>query len=132
MEIRHALLLFVVVFFALGPLALLAEHESLHLETGEQIYRIACVACHGSDGKGTPKSIAGFEPPGSFPDFTRCDQTSAERDNDWRAVIVHGGRYRGFSQIMPSFSAALTPEQINKAIAYLRDFCRESNPDDWP
>lgn len=108
------------------------ENKSLHLETGEQIFKTACVACHGSDGKGTPQSIAGFEQPDSFPDFTRCDQTTAEMDNDWRAVIVHGGRYRGFSQIMPSFSAALTPDQINKVIAYLRHFCRESNVDVWP
>jgi hypothetical protein len=50
-------------------------------------------------------------------------------NNDWRAVIVHGGRYRGFSQIMPSFDRALTPEQIEKVIQYLRHFCREQG---WP
>jgi len=108
---------------------LFGEVGSLQLDTGEHVYKTACVACHGSDGKGTPKSIAGFEPPDSFPDFTRCDQTTAELDNDYRAVIVHGGRYRGFSQIMPSFKQALTPEQINKVIGYLRHFCREQG---WP
>jgi cytochrome c553 len=111
---------------------LFGEVGSLQLDTGEQIYKTACVACHGSDGKGTPKSIAGFEPPDSFPDFTRCDQTTAELDNDYRAVIVHGGQYRGFSQIMPSFKQALTPQQINKVIGYLRHFCREDNPNSWP
>lgn len=113
----------------LVPLAIVAEQGSLRLDTGEHIYQTACVACHGSDGKGTPKSIAGFEPPDTFPDFTRCDQTTPEMNNDWRAVIVHGGRYRGFSQIMPSFSEALTPEEISKVIDYLRHFCRESG---WP
>lgn len=108
------------------------ENGALRLDTGEHIYKTGCVACHGPDGKGTPQAIAGFEQPDSFPDFTRCDQTTAEMDNDWRAVIVHGGRYRGFSQIMPSFSAALTPDQINKIIAYLRHFCREPNVDVWP
>jgi mono/diheme cytochrome c family protein len=108
---------------------LLGEVSGLRLDSGEHIYKTACVACHGSDGKGTPKSIAGFEPPDSFPDFTRCDQTTAELDNDYRAVIIHGGRYRGFSQIMPSFKLALTPEQINKVIGYLRHFCREQG---WP
>ena len=108
---------------------LFAETGSLHLETGEQIYKTACVACHGADGKGMPQAIAGFEPPDSFPDFTRCDQTTAELDNDYRAVITHGGRYRGFSQIMPSFSEALTDQQISKVIGYLRHFCRESG---WP
>jgi cytochrome c553 len=108
---------------------LFGEVGGLRLDSGEHIYKTACVACHGSDGKGTPKSIAGFEPPDSFPDFTRCDQTTAELDNDYRAVIIHGGRYRGFSQIMPSFKLALTPEQINKVIGYLRHFCREQG---WP
>ena len=108
---------------------LCAENGSLRLDTGEHIYKTACVACHGQEGKGTPQSIAGFEQPDSFPDFTRCDQTTAELDNDYHAVIVHGGRYRGFSQIMPSFSEALTDEQISKVIGYLRHFCRESG---WP
>jgi mono/diheme cytochrome c family protein len=109
--------------------AVLGEQNTLRLDTGEHIYQTACVSCHGSDGKGTPKSIAGFEQPDSFPDFTRCDQTTTELDNDYRAVIVHGGRYRGFSQIMPSFSEALTSEQINRVIGYLRHFCREP---EWP
>jgi mono/diheme cytochrome c family protein len=99
------------------------------LQFGEQIYKSACVACHGSDGKGTPQSISGFEPPRTFPDFTRCDQTTPEDNTAWRAVITHGGPTRGFSQIMPSFGDALTSEQINSVIKYLRSFCRNSH---WP
>jgi mono/diheme cytochrome c family protein len=99
------------------------------LETGEQIYRAACAACHGGNTAGTPKAISGFEPPPTFPDFTRCDQTTFEPDTNWKAVIVHGGPYRGFSQIMPSFGEALTSEQIDKAIKYLRGSCH--NPH-WP
>ena len=99
------------------------------LQSGEQIYRSACVACHGSDGKGTPQSISGFEPPRTFPDFTRCDQTTPEPNSAWKAIITHGGPTRGFSQIMPSFGDALTSEQINSVIKYLRSFCRNSH---WP
>ena len=101
----------------------------LQLESGQQIYKSACVACHGSDGKGTPKSISGFEPPRTFPDFTECDQTTPELNSAWKAVIVHGGPYRGFSQIMPSFGEALTSEQIDQVISYMRGFCRSP---DWP
>jgi mono/diheme cytochrome c family protein len=108
---------------------MLFAEGALRLDTGEHIYKTACIACHGPDGKGMPESIAAFKQPDSFPDFTRCDQTTAELDNDYRAVIVNGGRYRGFSQIMPSFKQALTPEQINKVIGYLRHFC---DPDGWP
>jgi hypothetical protein len=98
-------------------------------ESGEQIYRSACVACHGADGKGTPTEIAGFEQPRTFPDFTRCDQTTPETNPAWKAVIVHGGPTRGFSQIMPSFSAALSDKDIDAVIHYLRSFCRDSG---WP
>src|SRR6266581_595431 len=87
--------------------------STLQLETGEQIFKSACVACHGPDGKGTPKSISGFEPPRTFPDFTECDQTTPEDNTAWKAIITHGGPTRGFSQIMPSFGEALTPKQID-------------------
>jgi mono/diheme cytochrome c family protein len=102
---------------------------ALQLNTGEQIYKAACIACHGSDGTGAPKSLSAFEPPRTFPDFTQCDQTTAEPDTAWKAVIVHGGPTRGFSQIMPSFSDALTSEQIDKVIRYMRGFCKKSG---WP
>jgi mono/diheme cytochrome c family protein len=99
------------------------------LAAGERVFKSACVACHGPDGKGMPQAISGFEPPRTFPDFTRCDQTTAEEDSAWKAVIIHGGRYRGFSQIMPSFGEALTPEEIDSVVQYLRAFCRKSG---WP
>jgi mono/diheme cytochrome c family protein len=105
------------------------KDSARQLESGEQIYKSACVACHGSDGKGTPQSISGFEPPRTFPDFTRCDQTTPEPNSAWKAIITHGGPTRGFSQIMPSFGDALTSEQINSVIKYLRTFCRNSH---WP
>jgi len=105
------------------------KDSARQLQSGEQIYKSACVACHGSDGKGTPQSISGFEPPRTFPDFTRCDQTTPEDNTAWRAVITHGGPTRGFSQIMPSFRDSLTSEQINSVIKYLRSFCRNSH---WP
>jgi mono/diheme cytochrome c family protein len=103
--------------------------SSLQSESGEQIYKSACIACHGSDATGAPKSIIAFDPPRTFPDFTRCDQTTPEPDSAWKAVIIHGGPTRGFSQIMPSFGDALTSEQIDSVIKYLRSFCRNQH---WP
>lgn len=96
---------------------------------GRRIFQSSCAACHGSDGKGAPQTSAVFERPDTFPDFTRCDQTTAESDAGWRDVIVHGGPNRGFSQIMPAFSEALSESEISDVIAYLRSFCR--NPH-WP
>jgi mono/diheme cytochrome c family protein len=118
------------VFWLSLPAALLfaqAGSSAPQLDTGEHIYKSGCITCHGADGRGTPKSITGFEPPRTFPDFTRCDQTTPEPDSSWKAVIVHGGPYRGFSQIMPAFDEALTSEQIDKVIAYMRGFCKNTH-----
>jgi len=101
----------------------------LKLDTGKQIYEAGCAGCHGPDGKGQPQTTLGFDKPDTFPDFTRCDQTTPEDNIAWRAVIRDGGHSRGFSQIMPSFSGALTPAQIEKVIQYLRGFCKERG---WP
>jgi hypothetical protein len=99
------------------------------LETGEQVYKSACIACHGAEGTGAPVSHTVFERPSTFPDFTRCDQTTPEPDVAWKAVITNGGPDRGFSQIMPSFGKALSAKQIDQVIHYLRSFCHESG---WP
>lgn len=99
------------------------------LETGEQIYKSACITCHGAEGTGAPVSHTVFERPSTFPDFTRCDQTTPEPDVAWKAVITNGGPDRGFSQIMPSFGKALSSKQIDQVIHYLRSFCHQSG---WP
>src|SRR5581483_1206497 len=47
----------------------------------------------------------------------------------WKATITQGGHGRGFSPIMPSFTDALTPEQIDKVVVYLRSLCTDKS---WP
>jgi mono/diheme cytochrome c family protein len=96
---------------------------------GEKLYKAACVSCHGNDGRGTPREIAGFQQPRTFPDFTRCDQTTSEVNSAYKAVIEHGGPNRGFSQIMPAFEEALSSEDIDDLVAYLRSFCKAHH---WP
>ncbi len=106
-----------------------APPATLKLDTGKEIFEAACIACHAPDGKGMPKTTLGFEPPTTFPDFTDCGGTTPEPNVDWRTIIHHGGPGRGFSEIMPSFAEALTSDQIEKVIQYLRGFCREPS---WP
>src|SRR5579864_2815314 len=96
---------------------------------GEVLYKNGCIACHGSTGKGAPHTSTEFAPPDTFPDFTRCDQTTAETNAAYKDVIVHGGPKRGFSQIMPAFGELLSSEQIDDLIAYIRDFCTDKH---WP
>src|SRR5438034_1722215 len=99
------------------------------LQTGRQIYEAGCVSCHGRDGKGQARTLTGFEPPATFPDFSDCPTSTPESDVQWRAVITHGGPARAFSEIMPALGEALTPEQIDKVIDYLRGMCRSPR---WP
>src|SRR5215471_2138354 len=101
----------------------------LKLDTGQQIYEAACIGCHGPGGKGQPESTLGFEKPPQFPDFSDCNGSTREDTFDWRATIHEGGPGRGWSDIMPSFSEALTLEQIEKVMQYLRTLCSESV---WP
>lgn len=98
-----------------------------HLKTGKQIYRAACAACHGTDGKGVSQSLLGFEQP--LPDFTDCEFANREPDGDWVTIAHQGGPIRGFSELMPAFGKLLSPEQLNKIIEYIRIFCSEKK---WP
>ena len=100
-------------------------------KNGKLIYNGGCIACHGSEGKGAPQSMTVFTRPETFPDFTRCDQTTPEANSAWKAVILHGGPSRGFSQIMPAFSDLLSNEQIDDVIAYMRQFCTK-NQNQYP
>lgn len=106
-----------------------APPAKLKLNTGKEIYRAACVACHGPDGKGMPDTTVAFQKPKTFPDFTQCGQTTPELNKDWKATIRDGGAGRGFSRIMPSFGEALNSKQIEEVVQYLRGFCTDKA---WP
>ncbi len=104
-----------------------AAADDIAPENGPEIYRAACSACHGSDGRGTPPSLIGFTTP--LPDFTDCDFANREPDSDWVGIAYEGGPSRGFSENMPAFQRALTVEQVQEAVNHIRSFCTDSR---WP
>jgi mono/diheme cytochrome c family protein len=57
--------------------------QELKLETGEEIFKAACIGCHGPNGKGQLQTMLGFEPPSTFPDFTDCNGSTRENTFDW-------------------------------------------------
>ena len=116
-----------LVALILAAPAFAADRATLH--SGRDIYQAACAGCHGAEGAGAERTLIGFEPPETFPDFTRCDQTTPEENIAWKAMVRDGGPARGFSQIMPAFGDALTIEQIDTVVGYLRGFCKD---DAWP
>ncbi|SMO45261.1 c-type cytochrome [Fodinibius sediminis] len=113
-----------------------AEHEwegvlpdtvRQQIESGEVLYRRACANCHGIKGGGAVQSQLGFSTP--VPDFTDCNFATREPDADWIAVAHQGGPTRGFSTDMPAFGEALTTEELQRIMDYIRTFCAD---DDWP
>ena len=91
------------------------------------MFNRACASCHGADGQGAPRSAVGFDV--ELPDFTDCKFSSPEAGPDWHTVIEYGGPVRAFDRKMPAFKDALTPEEIDNVIGYLRGFCRDRR---WP
>jgi mono/diheme cytochrome c family protein len=96
-------------------------------KSGSEVFNSACVSCHGPDGRGAPRSTVGFDV--DIPDFTDCKFSSPEAGSDWHTVIEYGGPVRAFDRTMPAFKDALTSEEIDNVIAYLRGFCDDRR---WP
>ena len=101
--------------------------------SGEQIFRLACATCHGTDGAGAAAHAVGFDLPlangHDFPDFNDCPTNTVEPMADWMAVVHRGGPVRGLDRRMPSFGDALSSEQIERVVRYLWSFCTDSA---WP
>ena len=95
--------------------------------SGQELYQAACAACHGTDGRGQPIAIRGFNV--DPPDFTDCSLTTAEADLDWLSVVHQGGPARAFDRMMPAFGEELTEEQIGRVIDHIRTLCGERG---WP
>jgi hypothetical protein len=91
------------------------------------LYRTACATCHGPDGKGSPRSVVGFEAP--LPDFSNCSFATGEPDPDWFAVVHEGGPVRALDRHMPAFGDALSSDDIRLAISHVRTFCPDPA---WP
>ena len=85
--------------------------------TGKDLFTFACATCHGTDGKGSPQSVVGFDTP--LPDFTDCSFATPEPLADWYAVIHEGGPIRGLDRHMPAFGDALSAEDIERVIRHL-------------
>src|SRR5262245_33017411 len=105
----------------------LATTASRELRTGRTLYESACAACHGTDGRGAPASLVGFDT--ALPDFTDCSFATPETDADWLAIVHDGGPARAFSRRMPAFGEALSGGELQQIVDHLRTFCTSHA---WP
>ena len=116
----------IVVVSIVAVRAVAAQHAPAPREGGE-IFRAACAACHGADGKGQPISTVGFETP--LPDFTNCSFATPETAADWISIAHEGGPVRAFDRRMPAFGEVLTEDELGRTIDYVRSLCTERA---WP
>jgi mono/diheme cytochrome c family protein len=94
---------------------------------GRALYLAACSTCHGGDGSGVDRALVAFEE--ELPDFTDCSFASREPVADWVTVAHQGGPVRGFSEMMPSFGAALSEDELERVVTYVSSLCTDDN---WP
>jgi mono/diheme cytochrome c family protein len=117
----------ILLFSALSGSLDASTQARVDQDEGRQLYRAACAACHGVDGRGQPRATVGFDTP--LPDFTDCSFTTPEPDADWIAVVHQGGPIRAFDRRMPAFGEALSERQIQQTISYVRRLCPDRS---WP
>jgi mono/diheme cytochrome c family protein len=120
--LRRAAIL--IVILSTGSAPAIAQTVS---RSGGDVYKVACAACHGADGRGTTPTLLGFDTP--VPDFTDCSFSTVEPDADWMAVSHDGGPARGFDRRMPAFGDALSDAELQRVLDHIRRFCASSA---WP
>jgi mono/diheme cytochrome c family protein len=109
----------------LGMLALAAggwASGDPRLAQGRLVYREACAACHGDDGRGNPAWESRVPAPN-----LATGASTAERADHWQAIVAKGGRAFGLASEMPAYGETLTREEIASAVAYLRSLCRSAD-----
>jgi hypothetical protein len=74
-----------IIVFLLFDTRVDAQSVDRSALSGLELYRAACAACHGTDGRGQSIAIRGFDV--DPPDFTDCSLTMAEADLDWLSVV---------------------------------------------
>jgi Cytochrome C oxidase, cbb3-type, subunit III len=116
-----------ILIFSLAVGATSVAAQTASVKSGAELYETACAACHGADGRGTTPTLLGFDTP--IPDFTDCAFSTVEPDEDWMAVSHDGGPARAFDRRMPAFGEAMTDDDLQRVLDYIRGFCR--NPA-WP
>src|SRR3954467_13984892 len=122
--------LFGLALFPSLAMAAASEPEKQSLD-GKPLFTENCAACHGADGRGDRKlsdlGFAAFN--AKMPDFSDCGFANREADGDWASTIHRGGRARAFPRAMPAWDQALSDEEIDAIIGYLRSKCTKSG---WP
>jgi len=100
-----------------------ASDAAQSVARGREIYRTACMLCHGRLGIGNDEWVNPVRPP----DLADCLANTAEPDEQWHTIVAHGGPARGLSSVMPAFGDAYSQDEIDDVVAYLRALCTRAD-----
>lgn len=86
-------------------------------------YSNLCASCHGKNGDGKGPAAAALNPKPR--DFADCTRMAKIPDDTLFKTIRGGGQTVGLSPLMPSWSGALSDQQIHDMVKYVRGFCKK-------
>ena len=99
--------------------ALLAQpSEAADASAGEAKFKQLCATCHGPTGKGDGPASAALNPQPR--DLSSAEWQNSVDDAHIRTVIKDGGAAVGLSPVMTAFGHALSEEDLDNIVAYIR------------
>jgi len=111
----------ILFLLALQFLVQSVHADSKTVSSGEMLYQVYCVQCHGLEGDGYGINVVDME---VLPkDHTDTEEMKARTDDDLFKAIKHGGKAVDKSVLMPNWDANLSDDQINDLVKYLRVLC---------
>jgi mono/diheme cytochrome c family protein len=87
------------------------------------LFQELCSVCHGVGGKGDGPSARGLEPKPA--DFTNCKAMAKDSDEVLLKIIKGGAQSVGRSTVMPAWGEALSEQQIDELIIFIRGLCKK-------
>ena len=115
----------VVAAFAVAAWLVPAAAFAGDAAAGKEKYAMFCETCHGPSGKGDGPGGAALQPPprdfsaGDFK-FDANGNGKAGEDEDLKLVITNGATAYGGSPLMTPWGGALTEQDIDNLVAYVR------------
>lgn len=113
---------FPVLIWALSPGQLAAQEKKADPVAGKAKYETLCVGCHGVSGKGDGPAAAALNPkPRNYTDKKYMETL---KDEEIFKITKEGGPAVKKSQLMPTWGAALSDDDIRNITAYIRTFAK--------